>query len=119
MLQAASPFALPSDAGNASCGSGELRPEKTLDCNNSDMHNHVMKNMSITIDEDTLRLLDSLIRTASPARSRSAVVRTAIRELVERESRHQVENRERQILRKHRKELARQAQALIEEQARL
>jgi len=78
-----------------------------------------MKTMSITIDESTLQLLDELIGTALPARSRSAMVRAAIREFVERESRRQIEARESQILRKHRKGLARQARALIEEQARL
>jgi len=78
-----------------------------------------MKSMSITIDEPTLRLLDELTETASLARNRSALVRTAIREFVERERRRQVEARERQILRKHRKGLARQARVLIEEQARL
>ena len=100
--------------GEASCSRRIMIDHSILD-----KYDYIMKTMSITIDEATLRVLDDLVGTASIARSRSAFVRTAIREFVEREGRRQVEARERQILRKHRKGLARQARVLIEEQARL
>ena len=77
-----------------------------------------MKPMTITIDDETLRLLDGLAAGLPQAPSRSALVRTAIREFIERERRRQLEERERDILRKHRRKLQRQARALIREQAR-
>lgn len=77
-----------------------------------------MKPMTITIDDETLRLLDELATAARHIRSRSALVRAAIREFVERERRSQLEERERDILRKHRRKLDRQVRALIREQAR-
>ena len=77
-----------------------------------------MKTIAVTIDETTLKLLDELT-TASPwLRSRSAVVRTAVREFAERERQRDIGVREHEILRKHRKRLARQARALMAEQAR-
>lgn len=76
-----------------------------------------MKTIAITIDDTTLKLLDELTDGTS-RRSRSALVRTALREFAERERRREVEAKESAILRKHRKRLARQARALISEQAR-
>lgn len=76
-----------------------------------------MKTIAITIDDATLKLLDEL-RDASSRRSRSALVRTALREFAERECRRQVEAKDSAVFRKHRKRLARQALALISEQAR-
>lgn len=76
-----------------------------------------MKPMTVTIDEETLRLLDGLAGASPGLRSRSALVRAAIREFVERERRRQLEERERTILRKHRQMLRRQARALLREQA--
>ena len=76
-----------------------------------------MKTIAVTIDETTLQLLDKLL-VASPQRSsRSALVRTAVREYAERERRREVEVYEREIFHKHKKRLARQAQALVAEQA--
>ncbi len=78
--------------------------------------NH-MKTIAVTIDETTLQLLDKLL-VASPQRSsRSALVRTAVREYAERERRREVEVYEREIFHKHKKRLARQAQALVAAQA--
>lgn len=75
-----------------------------------------MKTIAITIDEPTLKRLDEL---ASPGpHSRSALVRTAIREFIERERQREIEAREHRIFRKHRHRLVRQARALIAEQAR-
>jgi Arc/MetJ-type ribon-helix-helix transcriptional regulator len=76
-----------------------------------------MKTIAVTIDDDTLKLLDELTGGTS-RRSRSALVRTALREFAERERRREVEAKENAVLRKHRKRLARQARALIAEQAR-
>jgi metal-responsive CopG/Arc/MetJ family transcriptional regulator len=76
-----------------------------------------MKTIAVTIDEDTLKLLDEL-KGGTSRRSRSALVRTALREFAEREHRREVEAKERAVFRKHRKRLARQARALIAEQAR-
>ena len=78
-----------------------------------------MKTIAITIDEATLKLLEELASTSPRLRSRSALVRTAVREFAERERRREIEAQEHEVLRKHRKRLARQARALIAEQARL
>jgi metal-responsive CopG/Arc/MetJ family transcriptional regulator len=78
-----------------------------------------MKTIAITIDETTLKLLDELAAALPRSRNRSALVRTAVREFAEREHQRNVEAREHEVLRKHRKRLARQARALIAEQARL
>ena len=79
---------------------------------------HHMKTIAITIDERTLKSVDELIAHSEHLRNRSAVVRTALQEFAERERRRQIEEREREILRKHRQRLARQARALIADQAR-
>ncbi len=77
-----------------------------------------MKTIAITIDERTLESVDDLIAHSQHLRNRSAVVRTAVREFTERERRRQTEERERAIIRTHRRRLSRQARALIAEQAR-
>ena len=75
-----------------------------------------MKSNSITIEDDLLKLLDEL---TAGRRTRSALVRAALREFVERERRRAAEEREREIFRSHRKQLAREARLLIREQGRL
>jgi metal-responsive CopG/Arc/MetJ family transcriptional regulator len=75
-----------------------------------------MKTIAVTIDESTLKLLDELSNGMS--RSRSALVRTALREFAEREHRRETEAKESAVFRKHRRRLAQQARALISEQAR-
>jgi metal-responsive CopG/Arc/MetJ family transcriptional regulator len=77
-----------------------------------------MKTIAVTIDETTLKLLDELTTASPRLRSRSAVIRTAVQEFAERERQRDIETREHEILRKHRKHLARQAGALIAGQAR-
>lgn len=75
-----------------------------------------MKTVAVTLDADTLAALERL--TSQPGgRSRSAVVREAVLALSERTLRMEREDRERQILHTHRTKLARQAKALIREQA--
>jgi len=76
-----------------------------------------MKTIAVTIDEATLRLLDDLTAGESRRRTRSALVRAALREFAERERRRQIEEREREIFRKSRKQLAREARLLVAEQA--
>lgn len=83
------------------------------------LYNSDMKTIAITIDEATLKLLDELASASRTRRSRSALVRAALREFAERERRKETEAREHEILHKHRKRLARQTRLLVAEQARL
>jgi len=77
-----------------------------------------MKTIAVTIDELTLNLLDELTASSPRYRNRSALVRIAVREFAEREQKRKQEIQEHEVLRKHKKLLARQARALIAEQAR-
>jgi Arc/MetJ-type ribon-helix-helix transcriptional regulator len=77
-----------------------------------------MKTIAVTVDEATLKLLDELTETSPRLRSRSALVRTALREFAERERRREIEAKDGDVFRKHRKRLARQTRILISEQAR-
>jgi Arc/MetJ-type ribon-helix-helix transcriptional regulator len=77
-----------------------------------------MKTIAVTIDDTTLALIDELTAGTSRRRTRSALVRAALREFAERERRRVVEEREREIFRRNRKHLARDARGLIESQAR-
>ncbi len=78
-----------------------------------------MKTIAITIDEDTLRSLEE-ISQKSPARvkSRSRIIRMAIKDFVTRRQQQAREAREREIFKRHRTRMARQARALISEQAK-
>jgi len=77
-----------------------------------------MKTIAITIDEATLKLLNELTDTSQRHRSRSALVRKALREFAERERRRETDEKDGEVFRKNRKRLARQARMLISEQAR-
>lgn len=77
-----------------------------------------MKTIAISIDEQTLEKVDRLVRQSPRLRTRSSAIRIALREFAERELQRQTEEREQAILRKHRRVLARQARALVREQAR-
>lgn len=77
-----------------------------------------MKTIAVTIDEATLKLLDELTDASLRLQSRSALVRTALREFAERERRREIEAKDGEVFRKHRKRLARQTRILISEQAR-
>ena len=74
---------------------------------------------TIAIDEATSKLLDALTEKSARRRSRSALVRTALRQYAERVRRQARQAKDGAVFRKHRKVLARQARALIAEQARL
>jgi metal-responsive CopG/Arc/MetJ family transcriptional regulator len=77
-----------------------------------------MKTIAVTIDETTLRLLDELAAASLRPRSRSVLVRIAVREFAEWEQRRKKEIQEHKVLHKHKKLLAPQARPLIAEQAR-
>ena len=78
-----------------------------------------MKTIAITIDEDMLRSLEE-ISQKSPTRvkSRSRIIRMAIKDFVARRQQQAREAREREIFKRHRTRMARQARALISEQAK-
>lgn len=78
-----------------------------------------MKTIAVTVDESTLRLLDELSSAGGRRRTRSALVRAALREFAAREHLRAVQDREREIFRKNRKQLDRDARALVGSQARV
>ena len=80
-----------------------------------------MKTIAISIDEASLAAIDRMARgtrrrAARPA-NRSEVVRRAVQEFIARHTRHAREESDRRVLAAHRKLLARQAEALVAEQA--
>ena len=85
-----------------------------------------MKTIAISIDEPTLLALDRLVGRhpsrgrgkGQRARSRSEVVRSAVQEYLARAEQGAREERERRIFSAHREQLAREAAALVAEQAR-
>ncbi len=72
----------------------------------------------MTVDEPTLALLDDLAKAPGGRRTRSAVVRAAVREFAARTRQRESEAHERAVLRKHRKHLDRALRALVATQAR-
>ncbi len=78
-----------------------------------------MKTIAITIDEDMLKRIDRIVALNAVARNRSQVIRQAIQEFIARLERLAEEEREREIFRRQRQRLARQADALVKEQAKL
>ena len=88
-----------------------------------------MKTIAISIDEPILERIDRLAAqrgaesaakkgSSSTRANRSRIVRSALKEWVEREERREREERERAIFGKHRALLERQAKALIADQAK-
>ena len=87
-----------------------------------------MKTIAISIDETTLDALDRVVRNVprsgrgkdahgGQTSSRSAVVRRALHEFLDRHQRSAREAKERRAIARHRELLARQAAALVREQA--
>ncbi len=76
-----------------------------------------MKTIAITIDEETLAMIEELSGRSNLFRSRSALVRAAIRDYAAKLRRRIKEEREREIIRKNKDLLDRQLKALVEEQA--
>jgi metal-responsive CopG/Arc/MetJ family transcriptional regulator len=77
-----------------------------------------VKTIAISIDEPTLGALDRLVRKGRVRRKRSELVREALAEFLERREAQEQETVERAAIAKHRGLLARQARALIAEQAK-
>ena len=77
-----------------------------------------MKTIAIAIDEDTLERIDEIVQKSAPRTNRSRVIRAAVKEFVATELQRDREAREREIFKKNRVRLERQARALISEQAK-
>ena len=77
-----------------------------------------MKTIAIAIDEATLGRLDRL-RGRARSKNRSEIVRQAVKDYLARLERLEEEEREREILRRHRARLKRQSAALVRGQAKL
>jgi len=78
-----------------------------------------MKTIAISIEQDTLDRVDRLTKSGGQTgTNRSHVIRLAIKEYVSRLERQAEEERETAIVRRHRGDLARQAKALVQEQAK-
>jgi len=82
-----------------------------------------MKTIAVSIDEASLAAVDRLARASASRRgarkatSRSKLVRQALQEFLARQRRDEREEVDRRILRSQRGALARQAAALVSEQA--
>lgn len=76
-----------------------------------------MKTIAITIDEPTLQRLDDLAKVLEM--NRSEIVREAAQEYIAQKEAESEEERERQIFRRHKNKLKKQAAALIKEQAKI
>ena len=59
-----------------------------------------------------------IVRNVKATRNRSQIIRQAVAEFVAQHERQAEEEREREIFQKHRQRLARQASALVKEQAK-
>jgi metal-responsive CopG/Arc/MetJ family transcriptional regulator len=77
-----------------------------------------MKTIAISIDEPMLAALDRLARKGRVRGKRSELVREALAEFLARRETLQQEAHERAVIAKHRVLLARQAKALVAEQAK-
>ena len=79
-----------------------------------------MKTIAFTIDEHLLERIDQLAaRKTTAANNRSQILRLAVAEFLAERERLEEEERERAIFRRHRVKLAKQAAALVKEQAEL
>lgn len=78
-----------------------------------------MKTIAITIEEDILERIDRLNAKHTGSTSRSRVIRTAVKEYLQRVERLSEEQREREIFKRNKEKLSRQAAALVKDQAKL
>jgi Arc/MetJ-type ribon-helix-helix transcriptional regulator len=78
----------------------------------------IMKTIAITVDEETLDLIDELHGASTEFRSRSALIRAAVREYAAQVHRRLEEERERELFRENKGILDKQLKALVKEQAR-
>jgi len=78
-----------------------------------------VKTIAITIEEDILDRIDRLAAgRQGEGRNRSRLIREAVREYLARVERSAEEEKEKEIFKRHRDRLARQAAALVKEQAK-
>jgi metal-responsive CopG/Arc/MetJ family transcriptional regulator len=77
-----------------------------------------MKTIAITIEEDLIARMDRFAAVKGVRGNRSRIVREALREYLSHFERLTEENREREIFRKNRTKLTRQAAALVKEQTK-
>lgn len=77
-----------------------------------------MKTIAITIDEETLDLIEQILRSSRRFRGRSALVRAALRAFAAQESESRARARELRAVRENSRLLDRQLSALIKEQAK-
>lgn len=78
-----------------------------------------MKTIAVTIDEGMLQRIDRIMKEESALwKSRSEIVRQALREFISDLERVAEEEREREIFHRHRSRINRQAAALVKEQAK-
>ena len=77
-----------------------------------------MKTIAISIDEPTLGALDRLAQKGRARGKRSELVREALAEFLARRESQERETAERAAIAKHRALLARQAKAMVAEQAK-
>jgi metal-responsive CopG/Arc/MetJ family transcriptional regulator len=79
-----------------------------------------MKTIAISIDENMLRRVDRFTsKTGDQRQNRSQLIRQAVQKYVESLERQAEEEREREIFRRQRQRLERQAIALVKEQAKI
>lgn len=77
-----------------------------------------MRTIAITVDDETLALIDELYERTNTFSSRSALVRAAIREYARLTRKRAEEERERAILHANKDRLDKELAALILEQAK-
>ena len=77
-----------------------------------------MRTIAISIDDETLAQVDRLAARVSGVANRSHVIRQAVREYASRLEQLAEDEREARIVRQHRGRLARQARALVGQQAK-
>jgi metal-responsive CopG/Arc/MetJ family transcriptional regulator len=77
-----------------------------------------MKTIAISIDEPTLGALDRLAQKGRVRGKRSELVREALSEFLSRRESLEQESNERAVIARHRVLLARQAKAIVVEQAK-
>jgi len=76
------------------------------------------KTIAITIEENILERIDQLAASGDGSGNRSRIIREAVREYLTRTDLLAEETREREIFRRNRTKLAKQAAALVKEQAK-
>ena len=76
-----------------------------------------MKTIAITIDDETLGLIDQLHRSSRRFRSRSALVHAAIRAYASLERERRSRERELRVIHENKALLDRQLKAMVKEQA--